>query len=264
MRWEELTYKDFPKAVEGCGATAILPVGVIEPHGAHLPLGTDMMACHWIACEAAEREAAIVFPPYPWGINHEGAHLPGAIVIERDLLFAMLEAVCDEMGRNGIRKIIITSGHGGNRYLLPLFVQTLTERETAYVAYYCDIPSTPEANKVLETKEGGHACEGETSSMLHLRPDLVKMEQIPEPFTTMARNEELKRAGVYSPVDWYSMYPNMYVGDATSATAEKGEVLTGARVDALVKAIAAVKEDRITPDLLAQVQRGSETPSSPY
>ncbi|MFC1526508.1 creatininase family protein [Candidatus Latescibacterota bacterium] len=264
MRWEELTYKDFPQAVEACGSVAILPVGVIEPHGAHLPLGTDTMAAHWVACQAAEREPAIVFPPYPWGINHEGAHLPGAIVLKRDLLFSLLEAVCDEMGRNGIRKVLITSGHGGNRYLLPLFVQTLVEKQTDYVAYYCEIPSTPEANKVLETKEGGHACEGETSRMLHLRPDLVKMEQIPEPFTSRNRNEALRDVGVYSPVDWYSMYPNMYVGDATKATAAKGEALSGARVDALVKAIAAVKADTITPELLAEFGRGSAQPSSPY
>ena len=264
MRWEELTYKDFPQAVEDCGSVAILPVGVIEPHGAHLPLGTDMMAAHWTACQAAEREPAIVFPPYPWGINHEGAHLPGAIVIKRDLLFSLLEAVCDEMGRNGIRKILITSGHGGNRYLLPLFTQTLVEKKTDYVVYYCDIPSTPEANEVLETTEGGHACEGETSRMLQLRPDLVKMDQIPEPFTSRARNAELRKVGVYSPVDWYSMYPNMYAGDATKASAAKGEVLSGVRVDSLVKAIAAVKADTITQELLDEFSRGSEQPTSPY
>lgn len=264
MRWEELTYKDFPRAVEQCGSVAILPVGVIEPHGAHLPLGTDMMAAHWTACRAAEREPAIVFAPYPWGINHEGAHLPGAIVLKRDLLFALLEAVCDEMGRNGIRKILITSGHGGNRHLLPLFTQTLVEKKTDYVVYYFDIPSTPEAKKVLETKETGHACESETSTMLHLRPDLVKMGQIPEPFTSRARNAELVEAGVYSPVDWYSMYPNMYVGDATKGTAEKGEVLTSARIDALVKAIAAVKADTITQKLLDEFNQGSKQPTSPY
>jgi len=264
MRWEELTYKDFPQAVEACGSVAILPVGVIEPHGAHLPLGTDMMAAHWWACRAAEREPAIVFPPYPWGINHEGAHLPGAIVIERDLLFALLEAVCEEMGRNGIRKILITSGHGGNRHLLPLFVQTLAEQETDYVAYYFGVASTPEADKVLETEETGHACESETSTMLHLRPELVKMEQIPEAFTSRARNAELRQAGVYSPVDWYSMYPNMYVGDATKATAQKGEVLAAAQVDALVEAIAAVKADTITQKLLDEFNRGSEQPTSPY
>ncbi|MFH1567659.1 MAG: creatininase family protein [Gemmatimonadota bacterium] len=264
MRWEELTYKDFPQAVEACGAVAILPVGVIEPHGAHLPLGTDMMTAHWVACQAAAREPAIVFPAYPWGVNHEGAHLPGAIVLERDLLFALLAAVCDEMGRNGLRKVLITSGHGGNRYLLPLFVQTLVEKRTDYVAYYCGIPSTPEARQVLETTEGGHACEGETSTMLHLRPDLVKTGQIPEPFTSLKRNEDLQRAGVYSPVDWYAMYPNMYVGDATKATAAKGQVLAGARVDALVQAIAAVKADTVTPELLAQFHRGAERPRSPY
>ena len=83
MRWEHLTYPDFERAVQTCAGVGIVPVGVIEPHGAHLPLGTDTTTAHWIACRAAEREAAIVFPAYPWGINHEGAHLPGSVVVRR-------------------------------------------------------------------------------------------------------------------------------------------------------------------------------------
>ena len=132
MRWEQLTYPDFAGAVETCGGVGIVPVGVIEPHGAHLPLGTDMFASHWTACRAAEEEPAIVFPMYPWGINHEGAHLPGSVVIKRELVFALLEGVCDEMGRQGVTRIILLSGHGGNRYFLPLLVQTLSEKECPY------------------------------------------------------------------------------------------------------------------------------------
>jgi len=264
MRWEELTYPDFEKAVQTCQGVGLVPVGVIEPHSAHLPLGTDMMACHWVACRAAEGEPVLVFPPYGLGVNHEGMHLPGAVVIKRDLIFALLENICEEMARNGLKKIILTSGHGGNRYLLPLLVQTLVEKKPDYLVYYAAIPSTPGANKVLESDETGHACEAETSRMLQIRPDLVKMEDIPEPFTSRRGNEALKEVGAYSPVDWYSMYPNMYVGDARTATAEKGKVLNDARVEPLIRLIKAVKEDEVTPGLLEQFNRGGENPKSPY
>jgi len=128
MRWENLSSLDFEKAVETCQGVGIIPVGVLEAHASHLPLGTDMFNAHFTACEAAAQEPIIVFPQYPYTINHESSHLPGSLVIKRDLAFALLENICDEMYRNGITKIILLSGHGGNRYFLPLFVQTLPKK----------------------------------------------------------------------------------------------------------------------------------------
>lgn len=264
MRWEHLTYPDFERAVQTCAGVGIVPVGVIEPHGAHLPLGTDTTTAHWIACRAAEREAAIVFPAYPWGINHEGAHLPGSVVVRRDLLFQLLQNVCDEMARHGLKKIVLTSGHGGNRHFLPLFVQTLVEQERDYVVYYGSPPRSVDAADVLETDETGHACERETSTSLVIEPEHVKMDAVPEPFTNRRDNAPVKEVGAYSPVDWYAMYPNMYVGDASKATAAKGEILLEDSVASLAKLLTAVKADTVTPALLAQFHDGARRPRSPY
>ena len=264
MRWEQLTYAAFPDAVATCDGVGIIPVGVIEPHGAHLPLGTDMITAHHVAVQAAEREPALVFPAYPWGVNHEGAHLPGSIVVKRELLFQLLQNVCDEMARHGVRKIVITSVHGGNRYFLPLFVQTIVEQNPDYVVYYAN-PVTDDAwERVLETDETGHACEGETSTSLAIEPETVRMDAIPEPFTNRRGNAELKAVGAYSPVDWYSMYPNMYVGDATPATAEKGQAILEEGIAGLAKLLRAVKDDAVTPELLQRFLDGAESPSSPY
>ena len=262
MQWEQLTSSDFEKAVQSCQGVGIIPIGVIEAHASHLPLGTDMYASHWYACRAAEEESALVFPPYPFGINHESAHLPGAVVIKRGLVFTLLENICDEMGRQGVKKIILLSGHGGNRYFIPLFVQTLVEQDKDYVVYYAE-PKSGGDRGILETNETGHACESETSDMLHIHPDLVKMSQVPpEPFTNLKRNQHLKEAGVYSPVDWYAMYPAMYVGDASKATAEKGEILSGPYIAALVDIIRRIKEDSITPELQAAFLNGKKKPKS--
>ena len=119
MQWEQLTSFDFAKAVQTSEGVGIIPVGVIESHASHLPLGTDLYTSHYAACEAAKQESAVVFPQYPYTINHETAHLPGGVVIKREIAFALLENICDEMYRNGINKIILISGHGGNRYFLP-------------------------------------------------------------------------------------------------------------------------------------------------
>lgn len=265
MRWENLTVPDFAKAVAQCQGVGVIPVGVIEPHASHLPLGTDMLAAHWTACQAAEQEPAIVFPAYPWGINHEGAHLPGAVVLRRELAFALLENLCDEMGRNGLKKIVLLSGHGGNRHFLPLFVQTLMEQERQYCVYYAQLPFFEKAKEVLETTETGHACEAETSTMLHVAPELVKMEEVPpQPFTSLKRNADLTAVGAYSPVDWYAMYPWMYVGDARPATAAKGKVLAEHRVAALVRLLRAIKQDQVTAALMAEFQGAARNPRSPW
>jgi creatinine amidohydrolase len=264
MQWEHLTSLDFERAVVACEGVAILPIAVIEPHGPHLPLGTDMLEAHATACRAAEQESAIVFPAYPYGINHESAHLPGSVVIRRDLVFALLENVCDEMGRHGLTKIIFLSGHGGNRHLLPLFVQTLIEQDKAYTVYEANPSEMPDVDTLLETPEWGHACEMETSSALHLFPELVKLDQVPPtPFSNLQRNRALREVGVYSPMDWYAMYPAMYVGEPGKATAEKGKVMVRYRVDAMVEIIRRVKADTITPELQREFRRRLQRPTAP-
>jgi len=264
MRWEHLTYKAFEPAVRACAGVGVIPIGVIEPHGAHLPLGTDAFAAHHIACAAAEREPALVFPFYPWGINHEGAHLPGSIVIQRDLVLQLLQNVCDEMARHGVKKIVLLSGHGGNRYVLPLFVQTLVEQERDYAVYYAQLPGFPAWQEMKEADDDGHAGEQETSMMLHLDPDLVDLDAVPEPFVNQRGNAGLKAVGAYSPVDWYSMYPNMYVGDAGKATAAKGHAILEHDTAAFADLLAAVKKDAVTAELLARFHEGAKAPRSPY
>lgn len=264
MQWENLNALDFEKAVRRCEGVGIIPVGVIETHASHLPLGTDMLIAHWTACRAAEREPAIVFPAYPYGINTESVHLPGAVNVRRDLVFALLENICDEMSRNGLHKIILHNGHGGNRYFLPLFVQTLPEKDKPYVAYYAELPSVPGAEEVLESGEYGHACEGETSAMLYLDEELVNLEQVPpRPFPSLRRNAALQDVGAYTQMDWYAMYPHMYVGDAHKATAEKGRMLMEGQVNLLVDLIRAVKADTVTPGLVREFIERRASPSAP-
>lgn len=260
MRWENLTSLDFDRAVTTCQGVGLIPIGVIEAHASHLPLGTDMFTAHHIACQAAEAEPVIVFPQYPFSINHETAHLPGGLVIKREIAFALLENICDEMYRNGLSKIILLSGHGGNRFFLPLFVQTLPEKAKPYVVYYAD-PPTPPAD-FLDHPENGHACEAETSMIQHIDESLVKMDQVPpRPFTNLHRAAPVADNGGYSQIAWYAMYPHMYVGDAHEATAAKGQRLLQAQIDALVKLIAAVKADGTTPALVAEFNQRQANPA---
>ncbi len=264
MQWENLTVPEFAAAVARCQGVGLLGVGVIEPHARHLPLGEDAFVAHWLACEVAKLEPAIVFPFFPWGINHEAQHLAGAVVLRRELVFQMLEAVCDEMGRNGLKKIVLINGHGGNRYLLGLFVQTLVEKRRPYTVYFAQTPHMPGLAEVVEEQENGHACEAETSMALAVHPQLVKMDAIPpRPFRRLPRAKALADAGVYGPMDWYACYPTMYVGDARKATAAKGEHILRRRIEMLVKAVRAIKADAMTPALLDRFMAQTAAPRPP-
>ena len=264
MQWENLTSLDFVTAVAQCRGVGLIPIGVLESHASHLPLGTDMFTAHFVACRAAEQEPIIVFPHYPFSINHETAHLPGGLVIKRELAFALLENICDEMHRNGLHKIILISGHGGNRHFLPLFVQTLPEKSKPYVVYFADLPVVPEDEAIIEHPENGHACEAETSMVRHINDRVVQMDRVPErPFTNLNRHEPVAATGGYTQVDWFAQYPHMYVGDAHKATAEKGEKLLNYRIQLLVALIRAVKADEVAPALVAEFNRRQASPAPP-
>ncbi len=264
MQWENMTSIDFAAAVQQCQGVGIIPIGVLEAHASHLPLGTDMFTAHFAACRAAEQEPIIVFPQYPFSINHETAHLPGGLVIKRDLAFALLENICDEMYRNRLHKIILLSGHGGNRNFLPLFVQTLPEKAKSYVVYYADLPVVPEDEMILEHPENGHACEAETSMIRYINDELVRMDQVPpKPFTNLLRHQPIAEQGGYTQVDWYAQYPHMYVGDAHKATAEKGEKLFAYRIQLLIELIRTVKADDMAPALIAEFNKRQANPAPP-
>lgn len=263
MQWENLTSLDFAQAVKDTQQVAILPVGVLEAHSAHLPLGMDMFHAHYSACRAAEIEPAIVFPAYPYSMNVESSHLPGALVIRRDVAFQLIENICDEMYRNGITKIILHNGHGGNRYFLPLFVMTLPEKRKPYVVYYADLPNFPGSENIAEGKELGHACEVETSVMMTINSSVVKMEQLPKPFHNLNRLSNLQEAGAYTQMDWYAMYPAMYVGDAAPASVEKGKKLLEGEIALLAELIKKVKQDTITPQLVKEFNEKADKPAVP-
>ena len=254
MRWEHLTGSTFEEAVERAGGVCIIPVGVIEYHGPHLPLGTDMLNCHALACAAAQREPAIVYPPYHFGVNVETKHYPGGIVIEDRLLFDLLENICAEVSRNGLKKIVLLNGHGGNRFFLPLFTQLALDKGRNYTLY-CVEPFGRDQElfaQVMETTEHGHACECETSVSLHLHPELVRMDLLGADtrWTSQDRLSHLER--VYTPADWFARYPEHGAGDPRPATAEKGRILFATLVDRLVEVLATIKKDQAAPAVYAE------------
>jgi creatinine amidohydrolase len=251
MQWEHLTSTDFEQAVRATGV-CIVALGVIEKHSEHLPLGTDFMFGHRLACLAAEQEPAVVFPPFYFGQIYEARCFPGTVTLKPTLLIDLLWGVLDEIGRNGFRKIILLNAHGGNNHLLAFLGQCTLWEKKPYSLYIPTQRLSSEGEKewqaLRETDFGGHACEEETSQILGTFPKLVKLDRVPEqPARPLGRLKHLPSN--YSGIWWYGDYPDHYAGDARAASEEKGQVLVRLMADYLAQYIAAVKADQAVPAL---------------
>jgi creatinine amidohydrolase len=248
VHWEELTAADFRTAIEQSKGTCLLPFGILEKHGAHLPLGTDLLDVRNAALHAAEQEYAIVFPEYYFGQIFEARHQPGTIAYSTHLQLELLQETTDEMARNGCKKVIIVNGHGGNENLLPFFAQTQLEKQHNYVVYVLGLVEPPAGGPPKKTSVDMHGGESETSKMLISRPDLVHLDRANS--ESGADQTRLKLPDtVYTAIWWYARFPNHYSGDGSAATRERGEFeMTNWQV-AIVNAIRAVKADQTSLQL---------------
>jgi creatinine amidohydrolase len=240
--WEELTAADFRSAIQQSQGTCLLPFGILEKHGPHLPLGTDLLDVRYATLHAADQEYAVVFPEYYFGQIFEAKHQPGTMAYSTHLQLELLQETTDEMARNGCKKVLIVNGHGGNESLLPFFAQTQMEKSHDYVVYVLGLVETPPGGPAKKTKIDMHAGESETSKMLISRPDLVHMDRAArESGADMARLKLPEN--VYTGIWWYARFPNHYSGEGAAGNKELGQFEMNCWIDGIVKAIRAVKAD---------------------
>ena len=242
-RWEELTSDDFRTAIQRSECTCLLPFGIMEKHGPHLPLGTDLMNARHVALAAAQTDFAVVFPEYYFGQIFEAKHEPGTVAYSASLQLQLLQETTDEMARNGCKKIIVVNGHGGNEHLLPYFAQTQLEKQRDYVVYVMALFDPPPGGPPKKTTNDMHAGEQETSEMLIVRPDLVHLDRANQ--ESGADQARLKLPdNLYTAIWWYSSFPFHYSGDGAAARRELGEYDMDAWTAAVQKAIRVVKADK--------------------
>jgi creatinine amidohydrolase len=242
VQWEELTAADFRAAIEKSRGTCLLPFGILEKHGPHLPLGTDLLNVRHATLAAAHAEFAIVFPEYYFGQIFEARHEPGTVAYSSHLQLELLQETTDEMARNGCKKIVIVNGHGGNENLLPFFAQTQLQTAHDYVVYVLGLVESPSGPATKKTTLDMHAGESETSKMMISRPDLVHLDRASNESGADQNRAQLPGT-LYTGIWWYARFPNHYSGDGSAATRELGVQEMNGWADAIVKAIKAVKGD---------------------
>jgi len=241
-KWEELTAGDFKEAITKAQGTCLLPFGILEKHGPHLPMGTDLLNVRYVAEHAAQQEYAVIFPQYFAGQIFEAKHEPGTIAYSPELQLRLLQETTDEMARNGCKKVVIVNGHGGNESLLPYFAQTQLYKPHDYVVY---VQWGHEATKKVGGEKNGpdwHAGESETSNVLVTHPDLVHLDRAGNESGADQNRVKLPE-NVYTGIWWYARFPNHYSGDGSTATKEQGEADIQSWISAVVRAIKAIKAD---------------------
>ncbi|MBK5097665.1 MAG: creatininase family protein [Gemmatimonadetes bacterium] len=241
----ELTWPDAERRLAEVDI-ALLPVGAIEQHGPHLPLDTDAWDADQICREVARRCAVprpLVLPLIPYGVSYHHQDFPGTISVGPETLARLVYDVGMSAAQNGISKLVIVNGHGGNMPTLQYAAQMINR--DAHIFTCVDTGETSDADiaRLAETKEDVHAGEIETSTALATRPELVDVTRLKK-FVPKFSSHYLDFSSEYS-VEWYAhtsrISPTGVLGDPTKATAEKGRAMWEAMISHLVSFVEGLK-----------------------
>lgn len=233
--WNQLRSPEITEARDA-GAVVLVPTGATEQHGPHLPMDTDIFSATTVSLRAAELVETIpvlVANILNVGFSpHHMAH-PGSLSVRLETFAAVMSDVVKNIWSHGFQKILIVNGHGGNiAPLLSIGNQLTTDGYPVAVCSYWDLIKE-ECKDILEgsLKTVGHACEFETSVLLHLRPEAVDISaavtDFRSPWNPDLERDVVTEAGVtFPPV--FRKESTGILGDPTLATADKGKELVDA------------------------------------
>ncbi|MCX8182720.1 MAG: creatininase family protein [Candidatus Methanomethyliaceae archaeon] len=231
MEFEKLTGHDLERINRNL---AVIPVGSLERHGDHLPLGTDTFIPQFISEKVSEVLDCLILPPVWYGSCKAMRNFLGTFDIQEEILYKYLKCIMVEANRNGIKLLVVVNGHGGNSVPIAMAAREVA-RETDLSVLVVDWWKDLGLEALSRFTSKGHAGEDETSAMLAVNADLVKMD--------LAKSYEVKYPSfkIYSKKLDDSLYKIALTGDATRADKEKGEELLKAVVADLIKIIEEAK-----------------------
>lgn len=242
MRWETLTSPEIA-ALDRDVTVLVLPLGSVEQHGNHMPLGTDTILAEAVALEAAEGLAGTVLLPPPWyGFSAHHMRFAGSITLRAETLMAVCEDIVAAVVAHGFRRILIVNGHGGNNGIIDVLASTLGHRHygvarIAALTYFALARDEIAALRRSAPGGMGHAGEFETAMMQHLRPELVHIDRAettyPDPGSSYLTTDLLGSQAVRVYHDFADLSPTGTLGDPALASPAAGEKFFAASAGAL-------------------------------
>lgn len=227
---------------------AVLPWGATEAHNYHLPYGTDVFQCDYLAAEAGriawEKGAKIsVLPTIPFGVNTGQLDIPLTINMNPSTQFLVLKDIVHSLSGQGIKKLVILNGHGAND-----FKQMIRELQGLFPdMFLCTINWF----KILNTKDffeepGDHADEMETSAMLHIAPHLVlPLSEAGDGSVNKFRLKGIQEGWVWAQRAWTKATNDTGSGNPYKGTAEKGQKFLEANVAKIADFLVAISKANV-------------------
>lgn len=231
MKLQEMTWQEIRDKAKK-GATAVLPLGSLEQHGPHLPVVTDTGLVDAVVestAEAIEKEVPLVVAPTLWlgASNHHQGFF--ALSLDEGTYIDVLVQTIRSFALAGFERLFVLNGHGGNSSPLRIAMSKIRREDLAMLvgcAEYWSI-AAPALRELRQSSRGGaaHAGEIETSLMLHLRPDDVRVDKIgstvpklPDHFAV----DLIDSGPVSLSSSWESLSETGQVGDGEIASGERG------------------------------------------
>lgn len=238
MYWEQLTTKTFREQILGQIDTVILPTGSVEAHGQHCPLGTDNLA-PWYFCQQLEAkfpDRLLILPPIPYGHTWELANYAGTLSVPTEVFTRYVAEVAKATLAWGMKNVVLMNGHGGNTGALNAAMEDIAEHggQAILINWWIDY-----SRDILTVTEGqGHAGEDETSVMLAIAGEHVKMDDASfNPYTAKYR---VKAVGLHE-----KTLRHANTGDGRHATKAKGEKILELCTDRMVELLQDLWEDNL-------------------
>lgn len=241
--WVDLTTADFAR-LDLSQAVALQPVAAVEQHGPHLPVSVDAAINAGIVDRAVAMLPAdapvLVLPPLPVGKSNEHIAFPGTLNVSYETLGRLWFDIGESVGRAGIRRIIFFNSHGGQPQLVDIVCRDLRVR-LGMLAVACTWFQAVDISDLFPEEElahGIHAGAVETSVMLHLHPDLVRMDRASD-FTpasiAIANGNKVLRTEGRTGFGWQmqDLHPSGAAGNATLADREIGRTIVERAAGAL-------------------------------
>lgn len=232
-----LTEANYQQLLEYRPNVAILPWGATEAHNYHLPHGTDFIQAEAFGIHAAARAfehgaKPIVLPALPFGNNGQQLDQVATIHCSTATALALLRDVATSLTKQGIDRLVILNGHGGNEFK-PLVRDLQFEFDLLVVVVNFWMVAQAVYESTFEEKSGDHANEMETSLLMHLRPDWVIMEQAGKGERIPFKLQSISEVGAWTPRPWSRVHPDTGSGDPAAASAEKGATYFAAVADGI-------------------------------
>jgi len=271
MLWEHIRCEEFRDEVEKCNRVCVIPIGCVEAHGVHLPLGCDNFIAREFCIRAAEINPVCIFPTLPFGEKCGAGEFDGTIIFPHSLVIKILEQCCEEAARNGFKKILILSGHGGNANIINGFLRGVLFKKPDYLVYHYNQNLTTPAELLKEVDkypyltqedisilheyadnriQDGHGGFSESGELYDICPELVRLDRMDAlDSKNTHRFDEFSKRGIISSFNWMGNYPNSYGSEKHDGLNERiAKALAQKTVETTAEVFRFLREENISDE----------------